>query len=89
MTYGVAESALSKMIEEWEDSLPSDIHLAYLPNQLTGVRLRLSIYGGIRESFANLVTEDKVNVVRGIFMFALPISMIVLGVVIFIRRRNA
>lgn len=49
MTYGVAESALSKMIEEWEDSLPSDIHLAYLPNQLTGVRLRLSIYGGIRE----------------------------------------
>lgn len=49
MTYGVAESALSKIIEEWEDSLPSDIHLAYLPNQLTGVRLRLSIYGGIRE----------------------------------------
>lgn len=49
MTYGVAESALSKMIEEWEDSLPSDIHLAYLPNQLTGVRLRLSIYGGVRE----------------------------------------
>lgn len=49
MTYGVAESALSKMIEEWEDSLPSDIHLAYLPNQLTGVRLRLSIYGGIKE----------------------------------------
>ena len=49
MTYGIAESALAKMIEEWEDSLPSDIHLAYLPNQLTGVRLRLSIYGGIRE----------------------------------------
>lgn len=49
MTYGVAESALSKMIEEWEDSLPSDIHLAYLPNQLTGVRLRLSIYEGIKE----------------------------------------
>ncbi len=49
MTYGIAESALSKMIEEWEDNLPEDIHLAYLPNPLTGVRLRLSIYGGIKE----------------------------------------
>lgn len=45
MTFGIAESALSKMIEQWEDSLPENIHLAYLPNQLTGVRLRLSGYG--------------------------------------------
>ena len=49
MTCGVAESALSKMLDEWEDSLPEDIHLAYLPNPLTGVRLRLSIYGGRKE----------------------------------------
>ena len=49
MTFGIAESALSKLIESWEDNLPEDIRLAYLPNQLTGVRLRLSIYGGIRE----------------------------------------
>jgi len=49
MTYGIAESALSKMIEEWEDNLPEDIHLAYLPNPLIGVRLRLSIYGGVKE----------------------------------------
>lgn len=49
MTFGIAESALSKLIEPWEDTLPEDIHLAYLPNQLTGVRLRLSVYGGIRE----------------------------------------
>ena len=49
MTYGIAESSLSKMIEEWEDNLPEDIHLAYLPNPLTGVRLRLSIYGGVKE----------------------------------------
>lgn len=45
MTYGMAESALAKKIEVWEDSLPEDIHLAYLPNALTGVRLRLSAYG--------------------------------------------
>ena len=45
MTYGIAESALAKRIEEWEDALPQDIHLAYLPNALSGVRLRLSAYG--------------------------------------------
>lgn len=49
MTYGIAESALAKRIESWEDSLPEDMHLAYLPNPLTGVRLRLSIYGGEKE----------------------------------------
>ena len=45
MTYGIAESALAKRIEAWEDALPEDLHLAYLPNALTGVRLRLSAYG--------------------------------------------
>lgn len=49
MTFGIAESALSKTIEDWENSLPEDMHLAYLPNQFTGVRLRLSIYGGEQE----------------------------------------
>ncbi len=50
MVYGLAESALAKLIEPWEDALPEDMHLAYLPNTLTGVRLRLSIYGGDRET---------------------------------------
>lgn len=49
MTFGLAESALSKRIEPWETALPEHIHLAYLPNPLTGVRLRLSIYGGHRQ----------------------------------------
>ena len=49
MTYGIAESALAEKIADWEDNLPADMHLAYLPNALTGVRLRLSIYGGMRE----------------------------------------
>ena len=44
MTYGLAESALSELIVPWEDSLPEDMHLAYLPNPLTGVRLRVSVY---------------------------------------------
>ena len=46
MVYGIAESALSEKIAPWEDALPADMHLAYLPNPLTGIRLRLSIYGG-------------------------------------------
>lgn len=49
MVYGLAESALSKLIEPWEDALPEDMHLAYLPNPLTGIRLRLSIYGGVKQ----------------------------------------
>ena len=49
MTFGIAESALSKKIESWEDTLPEDMKLAYLPDALTGVRLRLSIYGGESE----------------------------------------
>ena len=44
-TFGIPESTLSKQIEPWEDSLPANIRLAYLPNPLLGVRLRLSIYG--------------------------------------------
>ena len=49
MTFGIPESVLAKQIEPWEDSLPKDMHLAYLPDPIKGVRLRLSIYGGIRE----------------------------------------
>lgn len=58
MTYGIPESALAKLIEEWEDNLPADMHLAYLPNQLTGVRLRLSIYGGDREEEEARINEQ-------------------------------
>ena len=58
MVFGMAESALSKEIESWEDSLPGDIHLAYLPNPLTGVRLRLSIYGGDKDEEERRIDEQ-------------------------------
>ena len=48
MVYGMAESALSEKLSPWEDALPADMHLAYLPNTLTGIRLRLSCYGNAR-----------------------------------------
>jgi nicotinamide-nucleotide amidase len=59
MTYGVAESALSEMISDWEDNLPSDMHLAYLPNQLTGVRLRLSSYSADESALNTAISELK------------------------------
>ena len=59
MTYGVAESALSEMIADWEDNLPSDMHLAYLPNQLTGVRLRLSSYSADEKALDEAISRLK------------------------------
>ena len=63
MTYGMAESALSKLIEPWENSLPSEIHLAYLPNPLTGVRLRFSVYGIAAEE-AEVMVEKEIAALR-------------------------
>ena len=65
MTFGIAESALSEMISEWEDNLPEDMHLAYLPNPLTGVRLRLSIYGGERHAQEERIKE-RLEALEGI-----------------------
>jgi nicotinamide-nucleotide amidase len=65
MTFGIAESALSEMISEWEDNLPEDMHLAYLPNPLTGVRLRLSIYGGERDAQDTRINE-RLSALKGI-----------------------
>ena len=58
MVYGMAESALSELIAPWEDALPADMHLAYLPHPLTGIRLRLSIYGGNGEDMKARVEEQ-------------------------------
>ena len=71
MTYGIAESALEEKINPWVEKLPADMYLAYLPNTLTGVKLRLSIYGAedaeqagkrIEEQFAALgrILGDKI-----------------------------
>ena len=65
MTFGIAESALSEMISYWEDNLPEDMHLAYLPNPLTGVRLRLSIYGGERQAQEERIKE-RLEALKGI-----------------------
>lgn len=42
-TYGIAESSLALLIEDWESALPESMHLAYLPKDGV-IRLRLSGY---------------------------------------------
>ena len=44
MLHGIPESTLAIRIEEWENALPSYMHLAYLPKDGM-IRLRLSSYG--------------------------------------------
>lgn len=58
MTYGYPESVLAKTIEDWENALPDDMYLAYLPNPITGVRLRLSIYGGNRAEEESRIEDE-------------------------------
>lgn len=50
---GIPESSLAIRIEEWENALPSYMHLAYLPKDGM-IRLRLSSYGEATEEEMNL-----------------------------------
>ena len=46
---GIPESSLAILLEEYENSMPEDLHLAYLPKDGV-IRLRLSSYGGLNEA---------------------------------------
>ena len=72
MVYGIAESALSELIAPWEDALPAQMHLAYLPNPLTGIRLRLSCYGGDsdREKLLMEAEITKLKAILGDLVYA-------------------
>ena len=54
MTEGIGESVLSDMLSDWEDNLPKNMKLAYLPSP-GKVRLRLSIKGNNKEELEELV----------------------------------
>ena len=57
LTQGIAESLLAGMIEDWENRLPPDIKLAYLPS-IGQVRLRLSASGNNKEDVTRRVNEQ-------------------------------
>lgn len=79
LTYGMGESNIAERISKWEDALPEDLRLAYLPS-LGKVRLRLSSEGwnekklrrrvdsqmkGLQHSLADIAIgfEDETNIV--------------------------
>ncbi len=55
VTYGMPESVLAKHLEDWENSLPQEIKLAYLPNPSIGIRLRLSVYDSTEKDAIDLI----------------------------------
>ena len=66
MTYGIAESALAEKISEWEDALPGNIRLAYLPDPLKGVALRLSVYENEGRKSAPELIEEQLRTLRSV-----------------------
>jgi nicotinamide-nucleotide amidase len=62
ITYGVGESMIAERIEDFEDSLPKNIKLAYLPS-FGKVRLRLSAKGADQKVLENQLKEkvDKLS----------------------------
>lgn len=58
LTEGVGESMLASIIEPWEDSLPENIKLAYLP-QPGMVRMRLTAYGTDRDQLQAAVNQAE------------------------------
>lgn len=57
LTYGMGESMLASKIENWENSLPLYIKLAYLPS-FGSVRLRLSAKGNDKVQLENGIKQE-------------------------------
>jgi nicotinamide-nucleotide amidase len=64
LTYGKGESEIAKCIEDWENQLPSDIKLAYLPS-LGKVRLRLSSKG-LDESLLKKHVDERMEILSNL-----------------------
>lgn len=59
LTYGMGESEIAERIEKWEDELPKELKLAYLPS-LGRVRLRLSTKG-VNEKTIKQNVDEKMD----------------------------
>jgi nicotinamide-nucleotide amidase len=57
MTQGVPESMLAEKIEHWEDHLPTNVKLAYLPQPGT-VRLRLTGHGTDKKTLEQIIEAE-------------------------------
>jgi nicotinamide-nucleotide amidase len=62
LTYGMGESGIAELIEDWENDLPGFIRLAYLPS-LGRVRLRLTARGKDR-SLLEKAVDEKIEMLQ-------------------------
>ena len=60
LTFGIGESMLADLIQDFEEALPSNIKLAYLPN-FGMVRLRLTANGNDQGAIDNLINQQFVE----------------------------
>lgn len=58
LTVGIGESFLAEKISDWENTLPRNLKLAYLPN-LSQVRLRISAYGGDESALKQEIKKQE------------------------------
>ena len=63
LTYGVGESMVAELIEDWENKLPQFIKLAYLPAP-GRVRLRLSARGSDKDVLEKSLDENIISLTK-------------------------
>lgn len=70
ITYGLGESTIAERLEFWEEALPEEVKLAYLPN-LGKVRLRVSVKGTqeivVRQTLQSYISTLKTLVADILF----------------------
>ena len=75
---GIAESSLAIRLEDFEESMPEGLHLAYLPKDGV-IRLRLSSYGELSEAEMNAWFERLKGLVNDVLIADIdePLEVIV------------
>ena len=74
LVHGIPESKLAILIEDWENTLPSSIHLAYLPKDGI-IRLRLSSYGEATEAEIQSHIDTLLPLIRDYLLAEEDISL--------------
>ena len=74
LVHGIPESKLAILIEDWENALPSSMHLAYLPKDGI-IRLRLSTYGEATEDELQSHIDTLLPLIRDYLLAEEDISL--------------
>lgn len=89
LTQGIGESILADKIKEWENALPADLQLAYLPS-VGMVRLRLSAVGEKKKTSAEINSQiEKVLPLIDKYVFGFDDDTLQSRVGVELKKRNA